>query len=115
MTCAITSYSRTIRITELARRRGVYGPDQVDGFRLEDIPDTSSFPDPFAVADVESLLRFLDPRSRLVVERRYGIRGSQATLDQIAVDLGITRERVRQIECKALDRIRAMMVPRDRR
>ncbi len=49
----------------------------------------------------------LTERQRLVVERRYGLRGQEAaTLEDIASDLGLTRERVRQIQMDALTTLR---------
>lgn len=49
----------------------------------------------------------LTPRQRLVVERRYGLAGHAAqTLAEIAAELGLTRERVRQIQVEALVRLR---------
>jgi RNA polymerase nonessential primary-like sigma factor len=49
----------------------------------------------------------LTDRQRLVVERRYGLGGQEATtLDDIASDLGLTRERVRQIQMEALSTLR---------
>jgi RNA polymerase nonessential primary-like sigma factor len=49
----------------------------------------------------------LSDRQRLVVERRYGLGGQDATtLDDIASDLGLTRERVRQIQMEALSKLR---------
>ena len=47
----------------------------------------------------------LPPRQRLVLERRYGLNdeGTQ-TLAEIAAELGLTRERVRQIQSEALAR-----------
>ena len=49
----------------------------------------------------------LTPRQRLVVERRYGLSGHAAqTLQEIAGELGLTRERVRQIQVEALKRLR---------
>jgi hypothetical protein len=38
------------------------------------------------------------PREREVVERRFGLNGTKETLEQVGESLGITRERVRQIE-----------------
>jgi len=56
-----------------------------------------------AVLDVVQL----SDRQRLVVECRYGLCGREATtLEQIASDLGLTRERVRQIQMEALTRLR---------
>lgn len=49
----------------------------------------------------------LTERQRLVVERRYGLGGHDtATLEDIARDLGLTRERVRQIQMEALSKLR---------
>ncbi len=49
----------------------------------------------------------LTERQRLVVERRYGLAGQEAaTLEDIAQDLGLTRERVRQIQIEALTTLR---------
>lgn len=49
----------------------------------------------------------LTERQRLVVERRYGLGGCDpTTLEDIASDLGLTRERVRQIQMEALSKLR---------
>ena len=49
----------------------------------------------------------LTDRQRLVVERRYGLGGEDVTtLENIASDLGLTRERVRQIQMEALSKLR---------
>lgn len=49
----------------------------------------------------------LTERQRLVIERRYGLGGHDATtLEDIALDLGLTRERVRQIQMDALSKLR---------
>ena len=49
----------------------------------------------------------LTERQRLVVERRYGLGGHEATtLEDIARDLDLTRERVRQIQVEALSKLR---------
>lgn len=73
--------------------------------------------------DPESLLQFseigvllkewlgqLSDRQRTVIERRYGLNGVEVeTLDCIAADLGLTRERVRQIQMEGLDRLRKIV------
>ncbi|MBS1158807.1 MAG: polymerase, sigma 38 subunit, RpoS [Proteobacteria bacterium] len=52
----------------------------------------------------------LTERQRQVIERRYGLNGADvATLDTIACDLGLTRERVRQIQMEGLDRMRKII------
>jgi len=55
---------------------------------------------------VEWLARLSD-RQRRVIERRYGLNGSDiSTLEQLAQELGLTRERVRQIQLEALSILR---------
>lgn len=59
---------------------------------------------------LEDWLAQLTERQRLVIERRYGLNGADvATLDTIAIDLGLTRERVRQIQMEGLDRMRKII------
>lgn len=56
---------------------------------------------------VQSALRLLDrERDRAVIVSRFGLDGKRKTLEEIGQELGITRERVRQIEKAALLRIR---------
>ncbi len=51
----------------------------------------------------------LEPRLRDVLERRFGLVNSQSqTLERIGQELGITRERVRQLETRALKELRAI-------
>jgi RNA polymerase nonessential primary-like sigma factor len=59
---------------------------------------------------VDDWLGQLTDRQRSVIERRYGLSGADvATLDVIAHDLGLTRERVRQIQMEGLDRLRKII------
>ena len=55
---------------------------------------------------VRRALDSLNERERFVLELRYGIGTHEHTLQEIAKRLGVTRERVRQIEGKALKRLR---------
>jgi RNA polymerase primary sigma factor len=55
---------------------------------------------------VESALSTISERSRLVLEMRYGLNGRQPQyLDDVGSVLGVTRERVRQIEHRALQQL----------
>jgi RNA polymerase primary sigma factor len=50
----------------------------------------------------------LNPRMKLVITRRFGLDGQPPrTLEQVGAELGITRERVRQLEARALRELRS--------
>jgi RNA polymerase nonessential primary-like sigma factor len=52
----------------------------------------------------------LNDKQRAVVERRFGLHGyRRATLEQIGAEIGVTRERVRQIQLDALKNLREML------
>ena len=81
---------------------------------LGDFVEDGATPDPFVVVSeqarrihLEDALATLDEREEQVLRLRYGI-GDDAprTLSAVGQILGITRERVRQIEAKALGRLR---------
>ncbi|HXY84889.1 MAG TPA: sigma-70 family RNA polymerase sigma factor [Gaiellaceae bacterium] len=56
----------------------------------------------------EALLR-LNPRMRRVVSLRFGLNGEHPqTLEEVGAGLGITRERVRQLEARALRELRSV-------
>jgi len=58
-------------------------------------------------AEVEDLLDTLTPRERRVLQLRFGlIDGHQRTLEEVGKRFGVTRERIRQIEAKALRKLR---------
>ncbi len=59
---------------------------------------------------LDDWLAQLTERQRQVIERRYGLSGADVlTLEALAADLGLTRERVRQIQAEALDRLRSII------
>jgi len=59
---------------------------------------------------VDHLVCELGEKQRAVVERRFGLHGyRRATLEQIGDEIGVTRERVRQIQLAALKNLREMM------
>ena len=59
--------------------------------------------------ELQQALDVLTPRERAVITLRYGIGdGQNHTLLDIGTGLGISRERVRQIEAKALQKLRAL-------
>ena len=48
----------------------------------------------------------LDPRERFIIKMRFGFNGKPKTLNECGEILGITRERVRQIEKSALNKLK---------
>ncbi len=61
-------------------------------------------------ANLEKWLDQLSDKQREVVVRRFGLQGYQnATLEEVARELGVTRERVRQIQIDALRRLRVIL------
>ncbi len=83
---------------------------------LETISDKKS-EDPADKIQSESLslnldcwLSKLNEKQREVVERRFGLHGYEiSTLEQVAKELGVTRERVRQIQMDGLKRLRVIL------
>jgi len=67
-----------------------------------------------ARADLAGVLQDLPDRERTVVTLRFGLGGEEPlTLERIGQRLGLTRERVRQIEVAALKQLRRLLAARD--
>ncbi|UJP04621.1 MAG: RNA polymerase sigma factor RpoH [Nitrosomonas sp.] len=60
---------------------------------------------------LQQSLKSLDDRSRYIIEARWLREQDTATLHELADELGVSAERVRQIEAKALQKIRGVMAP----
>ncbi len=59
---------------------------------------------------VDRWLESLADKQREVVVRRFGLRGHEAaTLEEVGVEIGLTRERVRQIQVEALKKLRRLL------
>ena len=56
---------------------------------------------------LEAVLHTLSDRERGIIEMRFGMLGVEpATLEEVGLSFGVTRERIRQIEAKALSKLR---------
>lgn len=84
--------------------------DSVLGDFIED--DEAPPPDETATHNLlreqlEEVLNTLPPREVRILQLRYGLLDGQAyTLEEVGRKMGVTRERVRQIEAQALSRLR---------
>ncbi len=90
-----------------------------EGSVLDLIPDAAAEEPETTVADAEILphiersLDELGDKQQAVVVRRFGLRGHErSTLAQIGAELGVTRERVRQIQIHALKHLRRSLETR---
>ncbi|WP_353570113.1 RNA polymerase sigma factor RpoS [Candidatus Albibeggiatoa sp. nov. BB20] len=100
------------RVTSVDTPRGVDSEKSL----LDTIPDEQN-PDPSIllqdadmVQHIDLWLSQLNDKQRMVVERRFGLDGNEgATLEQVGIEIGITRERVRQIQLEALRRLREIL------
>jgi RNA polymerase primary sigma factor len=71
-------------------------------------PDSATS-DHARTAELTAAIDRLDPRQKYVVLRRFGLDGRPSqTLEEVGGDLGITRERVRQLETRALRELRTV-------
>jgi RNA polymerase primary sigma factor len=87
-----------------------------DDSELGDLVPDETAEEPFERAteslqrqDVQKALNALPERERLVIELRYGLRGHDPlTLEEVGRALGVTRERVRQIETSTLRKLKRL-------
>jgi RNA polymerase primary sigma factor len=101
----------TTSITTELRRRHRFLTSQA-----EVLSDTESCADPFVEGSSQSwretfmnrVLRCLDKRELQIIAGRFGLVRSQGqlTLEQLGAELGVSIERIRQIQCRAMDKLR---------
>jgi RNA polymerase primary sigma factor len=85
-----------------------------DGSYLQDFIEDEDRPKPTEMAGrqllkeyVQGILHDLDPREQKILKMRFGLEdGVTHTLEEVGEEFGVTRERIRQIEAKALERIK---------
>jgi RNA polymerase nonessential primary-like sigma factor len=103
----MTFYEREVSIDTA----GAQDHSLLDTLADESRPDPSRILEEADVIDfIDQWLRELNDKQREVVECRFGLHGHDAaTLEEVGDRIGVTRERVRQIQLEALRRLRAMM------
>ncbi len=89
------------------------GADEDDSVLGEFIEDTKTISPSESAAQkllkgyVKDVMKYLLPRERKILEMRFGlVDGVQHTLEEVGREFGVTRERIRQIEAKALEKIK---------
>lgn len=98
------------------------GRNAQNNFTILDALENQDAENPMAVlqqhdvtSHISQWLNFLGDKPRDIIKRRFGLRanglnrGEAQTLEQVAKAVGLTRERVRQIQLQALERLRAIL------
>ncbi len=88
---------------------------------LGDIVEDHSAVSPFEAAaaallpaEITKMLIVLDDRERAVLQLRFGLdRGEPRTLDEVGAHFNLTRERIRQIEARAMSKLRHPAIDRN--
>jgi len=112
----INDVKRMLGLNERVTSVDVPAIKDTDKSLLDAIPDESNV-DPATLlqdndirANIETWLYQLNEKQREVVERRFGLNSRDiSTLEEVGNELGVTRERVRQIQMEALKRLREIM------
>jgi RNA polymerase sigma factor (sigma-70 family) len=91
-----------------AQERGATFGEVLSDPKAEDAFDV--VPRRVAAEQVQDLLGSLNPRECAILRGRYGLDGDERTLRDLAEGIGVSAERVRQIEQGALEKLRAVTV-----
>jgi RNA polymerase primary sigma factor len=103
------NYARTIPEEQYRRDRFQTGREELLAATADRAAEAEAEPDVRGAREaVERMLGALTARERLIVTRHYGLNeaGRRQTLEQIGRLLGVTKERVRQLEKRAIQKLR---------
>lgn len=79
---------------------------------LDSIEDESSNVEQVIIAktlksSIDEIISSLDPREAEIIMKRYGFNGEEpATLEELGDSMGVSRERIRQLESRALEKLK---------
>lgn len=112
----IEEIKRMLNLNERVTSVDTPRTDDTEKSLLDTIPDEQN-PDPLILLEnidlnkrVELWLSQLSDKQRQILERRFGLDGREgATLEQVGLELNITRERVRQIQLEGLRCLREIL------
>lgn len=87
-------------ILDIAASLNIYDPNEVNPAELRE--------------SIDAILAQLKPRERAILIEHYGLdaKGQTVTFDQLGRHLGISKERVRQIEIQAIKKLRGILRPK---
>ncbi len=109
------NYARSIPEERYHSARYVTGQDEVLEVAADRPTDETSESDQHKVRElIQTGLGELDEREREIVSSHFGLGGKNGslTLEQLGQRFGVTKERIRQIEQRALSRLRELLSPR---
>jgi len=112
----VEKVEKMLKLNERVTSVDLPGCRDIDNPLVESISDAEDMPhdEQIQVSSIKQNISGwvfeLPEKQREVICRRYGICGYQdATLEQVAQELGVTRERVRQIQMDALKRLKEIL------
>jgi RNA polymerase nonessential primary-like sigma factor len=112
----IDEVKRMLGLNERVASVDVPRTPDTDKSLIDSIPDEQNTDPSVLLQDrdvqvhIDLWLSKLNDKQRAVVERRFGLHGHEsATLEEVGNELGVTRERVRQIQIEALRRLREIL------
>jgi RNA polymerase primary sigma factor len=114
MDMPVDKIRKVMKISEPVSTETPIGDDDEGGSSLGDFISDMNTPAPIDIAmseglsqAVENMLASLSPREAKVLRMRFGIKmNTDHTLEEVGKQFDVTRERIRQIEAKALRKLR---------
>jgi len=103
------NFARTIPEENYRRDRFVTGHEEMFEAAADNRTDEHEYESTLKRMQeaIKGMLDRLDDRERLIITSRFGLGGAaERTLEQLGKELGITKERVRQIESRGVDKLR---------
>jgi len=104
------NFARSIPDEHRRRERFHAGPSELLSIAEDHRPDPweQEMEQTRREAQVQKILQRLDDREQKIIIRRFGLEHGQepATLKEVGAELGVTKERVRQLEARALHKLR---------
>ena len=111
------NFARSVPLEGVRRDRYMTGRDELldtsHNLRFEG-DEGYQEPDATVRQSIEKVLDQLEPREREIVSRRFGLGEMQQaeTLEEVGKHFGVTKERIRQIETRALNKLRGLLNPK---